>query len=293
MRKNCSLLGDHLTRNSKTSITGARQSGILWLSCLSKTKAKIKIFFKKKDKNKWKPACASFTSAALVKQPNSKQPGFTWVTLPGRDPRGRDSRYRQREMNSSMLPELSLGNDAAHNRLGPPTSISKTIFYRPTDLCDIIIIYKFFAQELHKSNYKKSFKKMKGKNLTTFYVRRWFLCLCSEPPWNKVQADGWNYYELLQAITMKTIVGRAMSRRWRELQLQRTTKKPFNRKQGRKQKEKIEITNCFSQTLKLFNFNNTSQKVSPTWRNAFKTCPIKFLHPEYAKNACSSTRRPT
>lgn len=84
-----------------------------------------------------------------------------------------------------------------------------------------------------------------------------------------------------------------MSRRWRELQLQRTTKKPFNRKQGRKQKEKIEITNCFSQTLKLFNFNNTSQKVSPTWRNAFKTCPIKFLHPEYAKNACSSTRRPT
>lgn len=36
-----------LTRNSKTTITRARQSGILWLLCLSKTKAKIKIFFKK------------------------------------------------------------------------------------------------------------------------------------------------------------------------------------------------------------------------------------------------------
>lgn len=42
------------------------------------------------------------------------------------------------------------------------------------------------------------------------------MCLCSEPPWNKVQADGWNYYELLQAISMKMIVGRAINHRWRE-----------------------------------------------------------------------------
>lgn len=78
-----------------------------------------------------------------------------------------------------------------------------------------------------------------------------------------------------------------------EITTKRTTKKPFPRKQGRKQEEKIEITNCFSQTVKLFCFNNTSQKVSHTLRNTFKTCPIKFLHPGYAKNACSSTRWPT
>lgn len=47
-----------------------------------------------------------------------------------------------------------------------------------------------------------------------FYVRR-FLCLCSEPPWNKVQADGWT---LLQAITMKMIVERA-----NKSQVERTT----------------------------------------------------------------------
>lgn len=118
----------------------------------------------------------------------------------GNSSRGRDSRqlvllHIQREMNSSMLPELSLGNDAAHNRLGPPTSINKTIFYRPTDLWDIVIIYKIFAQELHKFSYKRKFKKNQRKNPIMFYVRRWFLCLCSEPPWNKVQADGWNCYE--------------------------------------------------------------------------------------------------
>lgn len=113
-----------LARNLKTSITGARQSGIRWLSCLSKTKAKIKIFLKK-DKKQVKICmcqlhfCCSGKTAQL--KTTCRRKGLLgWLFQA--EIRGKNSRelallHIQREMSS-------WGNDAAHDRLGPPTSIN-------------------------------------------------------------------------------------------------------------------------------------------------------------------------
>lgn len=132
-----------------------------------------------------------------------------------------------------------------------------------------------------QSSYKKSEKNLKTNVLSKVMILSVFRAI---PEYRHMLKGGHpcSYYE--DKIAPKSGV---------EITTKRTTKKPFPRKQWRKQEEKIEITNCFSQTLKLFCLNNTSQKVSHTLRNTFKTCPIKFLHPGYAKNACSSTRWPT